>query len=76
MPKIRCASGTRIEVKGSRNYTTRVMYVGTDEIYEDVAIRGLRADGLSSKLGIKNNKGSIGKVLPCFKVLVLFCATA
>ena len=55
-------SGTRLELKGSRNYTSHPISVGTDEIFEDIVLRGLRADGFSSKLGVRNNKASIGKV--------------
>ena len=59
---LRFVSGTRLEVKGARNYTSHPLYVGTDEIFEDIVIRGIRSDGFSSKFGVKNNKTSISKV--------------
>lgn len=47
--------GGVIKLKGSRNYTPYPLSVGPDEMVEDIVRRGLRADGLSTKLGIKNN---------------------
>jgi len=52
-------SGTFIQLRGSRNYTPYSLSVTADEMFEDIVARGLRADGLSTKLGIKNNKSII-----------------
>jgi len=52
-------SGCFIKLKGARNYTPYQLSVGPDEIVEDIILRGLRADGLSTKLGIKNNKNLV-----------------
>lgn len=49
-------------MKGARNYTSRPLYISRDEMFDDVVSRGLRADGLSTKLGVKNHKDGIGKV--------------
>lgn len=58
--------GSCLEVKGARNYTSNSLLIGTDEMFEDIVVRGLRSDGLSSKLGVKNNRQTIGKVRFCF----------
>ncbi|CAK8694582.1 unnamed protein product [Clavelina lepadiformis] len=56
-------SGTHVELKGARNYTSYPLFVGANEMYEDIVMRGLRADGLSSKLGVKNHKEGISKLI-------------
>nr|XP_039248094.1 uncharacterized protein LOC120325971 isoform X1 [Styela clava]XP_039248095.1 uncharacterized protein LOC120325971 isoform X2 [Styela clava] len=56
-------TGTRIQVRGGRNYTSRKLHISKEELFDDVVVRGLRADGLSTKLGVKNHKDGIGKLL-------------
>nr|XP_002127535.1 uncharacterized protein LOC100181229 isoform X1 [Ciona intestinalis] len=57
------ASGSKLEVKGARNYTSQSLCIEQNEMFEDIVLRGMRADGLSTKLGVKNNKESISKLV-------------
>jgi len=36
--------------------------IAANEMHEDIVLRGMRSDGLSTKLGVKNSKDIIAKV--------------